>query len=83
MPRIPGYFLPPAIAALFACLALAACAPMPAVAVAPQDAFFASLRSLCGQAFAGVVETDVPAALLYLCDDQRGRARRQARYRLS
>ena len=62
MPRIPGYFLPPAIAALFACLALAACAPKPAAAVAPQDAFLANLRALCGQAFAGVVETDVPAA---------------------
>ena len=62
MPRIPGYSLPPAIAALLACLALAACAPKPAAAVAPQDAFLANLRALCGQAFAGVVETDVPAA---------------------
>ena len=56
--------------ALLASLVLAACAqapspvPEPVVepAPAPQDAFVANLRALCGQAFAGTVETDVPAA---------------------
>lgn len=62
MPPTPGKSLPPAIAALLACLALAACAPMPAAEVSPADAFLANLRALCGQAYAGVVETDVPAA---------------------
>lgn len=62
MPGFSGQSLPRATAALFGCLALAACAPMPAAAVAPQDAFLASLRALCGQAFAGAVEADLPAA---------------------
>src|SRR5690606_508499 len=55
--------------ALLASLVLAACAqapspvPEPVVEPAPaaQDAFVANLRALCGQAFAGTVETDVPA----------------------
>src|SRR5690606_11661907 len=59
-----------ATTALLLSLVLAACAqasspvPEPAVepAHAPQDAFVANLRALCGQAFAGTVETDVPAA---------------------
>src|SRR5690606_40017217 len=60
--------LSPVAVALFACLAAVACAPAssdtpaPSDAPAPQDAFVANLRALCGQAFAGTVETDVPAA---------------------
>jgi len=43
-------------------LALAACAGIPAAAPTPADALFANLRALCGQAFAGRVEVDVPPA---------------------
>ena len=46
---------------LFACaVLLAGCATAPAP-LAPQDAFLAGLRPLCGQAFAGRVLVDVPA----------------------
>jgi hypothetical protein len=41
-------------------LVLAACAGIPATAPAPADTLFANLRALCGQAFAGRVEVDVP-----------------------
>jgi hypothetical protein len=45
-----------------AALALAACASTPAP-ISPQDAFFANLRALCGQSFAGrVVTTDAADA---------------------
>jgi len=47
-------------AALASALALAAC--QHAAPSSPQDAFFANLQALCGQSFAGRVETDVPAA---------------------
>lgn len=50
------------IAAFVAAVALSACATAPA-AVSPQDAFFANLRALCGQTFAGrVVTTDAADA---------------------
>ena len=51
------------IAALAAALmALSACATAPA-RVSPQDAFFANLKALCGQTFAGrVVTTDAADA---------------------
>ena len=39
---------------------LAGCAHRPATD--PRDAFFANLQALCGQAFAGAVEVDEPAA---------------------
>lgn len=45
---------------LVAALALGACASAPDAALTPQDAFFARLTSLCGQAFAGQVTTRDP-----------------------
>lgn len=45
-----------------ALLALAGCAHSPDPATKAHDAFFANLQALCGQAFAGVVEVDRPAA---------------------
>lgn len=48
-------------AAVFAALVLlAGCAHVPAADT--HDAFFANLKSLCGKAFAGMVEVDEPAA---------------------
>ena len=49
----------PAFAAL---LALAGCMHAPTPAAGAHDVFFANLQALCGQAFAGVVEVDEPAA---------------------
>src|SRR5690606_38311406 len=47
-------------AILAAAVVLAGSAHRPAIDA--QDAFFANLQALCGQAFAGSVEVDVPAA---------------------
>ena len=50
---------------LAALLALAGCVHLPAPGAASasaRDAFFANLQALCGRAYAGVVEVDVPAA---------------------
>ena len=49
------------VAACAIALTLAGCAHAPAGGT-PQDAFLANLRALCGQAFAGRVLVDVPAA---------------------
>ena len=49
------------IAACTIAIALAGCAHSPAPGT-PQDVFLANLRALCGQAFAGRVLVDVPAA---------------------
>lgn len=50
------------IAALAVAAALSACATAPTV-VSPQDAYFAHLKALCGQTFAGrVVTTDAADA---------------------
>ncbi|HZH43844.1 MAG TPA: hypothetical protein VEY50_07180 [Lysobacter sp.] len=53
--------MPTRLAALLAALLAAGCSATPQRAAPPQDAFFAHLRALCGQAFAGRVVEDTPA----------------------
>lgn len=49
-------------AVLAVSLAIAGCTPLPTRAPGAHDAFLANLEALCGQAFAGTVEVDRPAA---------------------
>ena len=52
----------PFAAACVALLAAVGCSHLPVERPSAQDAFFAQLQALCGQAFAGTVEVDRPAA---------------------